>query len=186
MKVKYKDKYCAFVQPLSIIIPGAFAFTSSGDRPIFAEYIIDRYFPEDNDPNMYKVKMLPTSKYSMVAPKEYMYVDCIQEMSDTPYQSGKGLFIKKKQLFNRFVQYIKENGICKNNSYELKFKNDLSFTIDKCKVKKIILPLDNYKNIMVHTKGKVFTNKVKLFNYKDNASEIMARIIFNNELSNWK
>ena len=166
--IKYGMKICGFVHPLEIF--GPIAFTSSNTKRIYAEFEITRYWDDDTDPMSYKIILMPTSKYYRCVAKERMYSSDFASML---WEQGSS-FIRAKDVFNSFIDYIKLNGIVKNGYYILSMK-DKNLGYNGYKLYSIKVPISkNYNDIKLYLRKGLFRKMVLLKNI-NNSTEFMCR-----------
>lgn len=171
-KIEYGMKICGFVHPREMV--GPISFKSSNSKRVYAEFIISRYWDDDTDPMSYKIVLVPTPKYYKYICKERMYsYDFVTSL----YGYGNS-FVRAKDVFNSFSNYIKENGVQTNKGYELDIE-DKNLRYDGLKVKKIIFPRSNmYGEIKVICKQGIF-NKTLLLKNISESTQLMCRCFMN-------
>lgn len=65
IELKYGQKVLFPAHPITYVIPGTgIAIQSFGrdDKPEKTEFIIEKYWDNDTDPNIYKVKLIPVER----------------------------------------------------------------------------------------------------------------------------
>jgi len=73
MKLHYGMKLRLEVNPISVIIPQMGIAFSSSDKTIKADFIVGKYWEDDEDANRYKVKLIPTDEFRQVCGNEKFY-----------------------------------------------------------------------------------------------------------------
>lgn len=169
--IKYGMKVCGFVRPIQIF--GPIAFTSSNTKRVYAEFEITRYWDDDNDPYSYKIVLMPKAPYNKYIPKEKMYsMDFVTSLCE------KRSFVRAKDIFKTFVNYVKTNGKNINGYYTINVDNsDIMYNGYKlCKIK--IDNTESFDNVKIFFKKGLF-KKMVLLKHLKNSSEIMCKTFMN-------
>ena len=77
MKLKYGMKLLIPVHPIEYNFMGMFGITSSTSELIKTEFVVEKYWDSDTDPNQYKVKCVPVDKSGKFGIEKYYSSDLI-------------------------------------------------------------------------------------------------------------
>lgn len=168
--IKYGMKICGFVHPLEYC--GPISYTSSNSKRIYAEFEVARYWDDDTDPMGYKIILMPTSKYYGHVAKERMYSSDFASML---WERGFS-FIRAKDVFNTFIDYVKSNATAKNGNYILLMK-ERNLTYNGYKLHAIKMPIfGRYNDVKLCFKKGIFRKNIMLKDM-ENPTKVMC-IIF--------
>lgn len=119
IELKYGMKICGFVHAYEMIL-GGLGITSSNSPTVYAEFTVEKYWPDDTNPMSYKVCLLPTAKYYGIVPKQTFYSSDLCSMIMNPYKCMKGSFMLKKDILPNFIiEYFSDNAKRKNGKFTI-------------------------------------------------------------------
>lgn len=75
MKLHYGMKLLIPVNPIEYNFNGTFGITSSNSKKVNIEFTVEKYWENDTDPNIYKVRCIPVDKSGKFGVETYYSSD---------------------------------------------------------------------------------------------------------------